>query len=74
VSQYPLIFSVLFLSVFIFLFYFVYLKFRLKKFEIEKRYLIELKRIEKSSLSETSESPLQIEEKTKFIENNGVKK
>ncbi|MDY0361824.1 MAG: hypothetical protein RBR08_10240 [Desulforegulaceae bacterium] len=74
VSRYPLIFSVFFLSVFILLFYSFYLKFRLKKFEIEKNYMIELKKLE-NGLTEISETEnLKIENKVKkYIENNGAK-
>lgn len=75
VSQYPLIFSVFFLSVFIFVIYSVYLKFRLKKFEIEKKYLIELKKIESSMIEKKDGATLTIEhDPAKFIENNGAKK
>ncbi|MCB9480704.1 MAG: hypothetical protein H6680_02605 [Desulfobacteraceae bacterium] len=73
VSRYPLIFSVFFLSVFIFLFYLFYLKFRLRKFEIEKKYMIELKKIENNIIEISDSDTLKIENKMKnYIENNGA--
>jgi len=74
VSQYPLIFLIFFLSVFIFLFYFVYLKFRLRKYEIEKKYLIELKKIENNLIEKPENKKPEIENNIKkHIENNGAK-
>jgi len=75
VSRYPLIFSVFFLSVFIFLFYWFYLKFRLKKFEIEKKYMLELKKIENKMIEMPENETFKIENKVKkYIENNGAEK
>ncbi|MDY0132646.1 MAG: hypothetical protein RBR53_08250 [Desulforegulaceae bacterium] len=75
VSRYPLICFLLFSSIFIFFFYFVYLKFKLRKFEIEKAYLIELKKIENNLIEANGDISLQIKgNSTKFIENSGDNK
>jgi len=71
ISSYPIFFSIFFGALFFIVIYLLYLRYRLKKFEVEKKYAIELKRVEAIGSSIENKTIQLIENTEEHLDNNG---